>query len=84
MTRSRSIRLDETPSETRWCTANSRKQSFSRWFNKVHERHGTLWEERFKSVLAEDGHAAHLSLGCRSCLSNLVQLECKRARLFGL
>ena len=36
------------------------KQSFSRWFNKVHERHGTLWEERFKSVLAEDGHATRV------------------------
>jgi len=29
------------------------KQRFSQWFNKVHERHGTLWEERFKSVLIE-------------------------------
>ena len=26
------------------------KQCFTRWFNKVHERRGTLWEERFKSV----------------------------------
>ena len=34
------------------------KQAFSRWFNKVHKRRGTLWEERFKSVLAEEGHAA--------------------------
>ena len=38
----------------------SLKQGFSRWFNKVHERHGTLWEERFKSVLVEDGHAARV------------------------
>ncbi|MCW5557595.1 MAG: chemotaxis protein CheW, partial [Verrucomicrobiae bacterium] len=29
------------------------KQRFSQWFNKVHERRGTLWEERFKSVLIE-------------------------------
>jgi REP element-mobilizing transposase RayT len=34
------------------------KQRFTRWFNKHHGRKGTLWEERFKSVLVEDGHAA--------------------------
>jgi len=34
------------------------KQRFTRWFNRNHERKGTLWEDRFKSVLVEDGHAA--------------------------
>ena len=34
------------------------KHRFTRWFNKHHGRKGTLWEERFKSVLVEDGHAA--------------------------
>ena len=34
------------------------KQRFTRWFNRNHGRKGTLWEERFKSVLVEDGHAA--------------------------
>ncbi len=29
------------------------KQEFTQWFNRVHERKGTLWEERFKSVLVE-------------------------------
>ena len=33
-------------------------QRFSRWFNMNHERTGTLWESRFKSVLVEDGTAA--------------------------
>lgn len=33
-------------------------QRFSRWFNGRNSRKGTLWEERFKSVLVEDGHAA--------------------------
>jgi REP element-mobilizing transposase RayT len=33
-------------------------QRFSRWFNQSHERSGTLWESRFKSVLVEDGVAA--------------------------
>ena len=29
------------------------KQRFSQWFNHQHQRKGTLWEERFKSVLIE-------------------------------
>jgi REP element-mobilizing transposase RayT len=33
-------------------------QRFTRWFNRIHERHGTLWEERFKSVIVESGVAA--------------------------
>ena len=34
------------------------KQRFTSWFNRRHDRRGTLWEERFKSILVEDGHAA--------------------------
>ena len=33
------------------------KQRFSQWFNTVHNRKGTLWEERFRSVLVEGGDA---------------------------
>jgi len=33
------------------------KERFSRWYNKHHARRGTLWMERFKSVLVEDGEA---------------------------
>lgn len=29
------------------------KQRFSVWFNRTHGRYGTLWSERFKSVLVE-------------------------------
>ncbi len=29
------------------------KQRFSQWYNRLHERKGTLWEERFGSVLVE-------------------------------
>jgi putative transposase len=30
------------------------KQRFSVWFNRTHNRYGTLWAERFKSVLVEN------------------------------
>ncbi|MEZ5327888.1 MAG: transposase [Verrucomicrobiales bacterium] len=29
------------------------KQRFSQWFNRLNDRKGTLWEERFKSVLVQ-------------------------------
>lgn len=31
------------------------KQRFSIWYNSLNDRHGTLWEERFKCVLIDDG-----------------------------
>lgn len=31
---------------------------FSVWFNRTHQRTGTLWEERYKSLIVEDGIAA--------------------------
>ena len=33
-------------------------QRFTRWFNSTHNRRGTLWEERYKSVTVESGVAA--------------------------
>ena len=33
-------------------------QRFTRWFNRTHKRTGTLWEDRFKSVIVESGDAA--------------------------
>jgi REP element-mobilizing transposase RayT len=33
-------------------------QRFTRWFNRCHQRTGTLWEDRFKSVIVQDGTAA--------------------------
>jgi putative transposase len=33
------------------------KQRFSIWFNHAHRRFGTLWAERFKSLLVESGRA---------------------------
>jgi REP element-mobilizing transposase RayT len=34
------------------------KQRFSVWFNRSHNRYGTLWAERFKSVLVEGKRGA--------------------------
>jgi hypothetical protein len=33
-------------------------QRFTRWFNRTHNRTGTLWEGRYKSVIVESGIAA--------------------------
>ena len=41
----------------------SLKQRFSRWFNKLHDRTGTLWEKRFGSTLVESGLAARAVAG---------------------
>lgn len=46
------------------------KQRFTRWYNGVHDRYGTLWAERFKSVLVEEKRfalelmAAYIDLNC--------------------
>jgi len=46
------------------------KQRFSIWFNKSHQRYGTLWSERFRSVLVEgvgrvlQTMAAYIDLNC--------------------
>ena len=33
-------------------------QRFTCWFNRTHDRTGTLWEQRYKSVIVESGGAA--------------------------
>jgi REP element-mobilizing transposase RayT len=33
-------------------------ERFTKWFNHAHTRSGTLWEDRFKSVIVESGTAA--------------------------
>ncbi|MBL9214974.1 MAG: transposase [Opitutaceae bacterium] len=53
------------------------KQRFSIWFNKTHRRCGTLWSERFKSVLVQGKKrllqtiAAYIDLNC--VRANLVE-----------
>jgi putative transposase len=46
------------------------KQRFSIWYNQAHQRFGTLWSERFKSILLEpkprllETLAAYIDLNC--------------------
>ncbi|MBC8128416.1 MAG: transposase [Gloeobacteraceae cyanobacterium ES-bin-144] len=35
-------------------------ERFTKWFNRRHSRSGTLWEERYKSVIVESGTAARM------------------------
>jgi hypothetical protein len=51
------------------------KQRFSQWFNRVHERKGTLWEERFRSVLVEANSTALATVAA------YIDLNCVRAGL---
>jgi REP element-mobilizing transposase RayT len=51
------------------------KQRFSVWFNRSHQRYGTLWSERFKSVLVEpQGNALET-------MATYIDLNCVRAGL---
>ncbi len=40
------------------------KQRFSRWYNKRMDRPGTLWAERFRSVVVEDSLSSILRVAC--------------------
>lgn len=39
------------------------KQRFTQWYNRNHDRRGTLWEQRFKSVLVEGSREALARMG---------------------
>ncbi len=51
------------------------KQRFAIWFNKSHQRYGTLWSERFKSVLIEPKNYAIQTVAL------YIDLNCVRAGL---
>ncbi len=38
------------------------KQRFTQWYNRSNDRKGTLWENRYKSVLVEDTESALLTM----------------------
>ena len=51
------------------------KQRFSIWYNRTHQRFGTLWAERFKSVLIED------TASCLGAVAAYIDLNPVRAGL---
>lgn len=51
------------------------KQAFSVWHNNRHKRRGTLWMERFKSVLVED------TLEARRIIGTYIDLNSIRAEM---
>jgi len=51
------------------------KQRFATWFNKSHKRYGTLWSERFKSVLVENTGRV------TETMALYIDLNCVRAGL---
>ena len=51
------------------------KQRFSMWFNRTHGRFGTLWSERFKSVLVE------VKSGVMRTMAAYIDLNAVRAGL---
>ena len=58
------------------------KHRFSVWFNKRHSRKGTLWEERFKSVLVEGrGGTTREGLGGLLAVAAYIDLNPVRAGL---
>ena len=51
------------------------KQGFSKWYNKRQKRRGTLWMERFKSILVEN------TLDGRSIVASYIDLNPVRAEM---
>ncbi|MGC9452486.1 MAG: transposase [Oceanipulchritudo sp.] len=51
------------------------KQGFSSWYNRRHNRRGTLWMERFKSVLVEDSREV------RAIMASYIDLNPVRAEM---
>ena len=39
------------------------KNRFSKWYNAENDRHGTLWEDRYKVVLVQDSEAVLVKIG---------------------
>lgn len=61
------------------------KQRFSTWYNRTHGRRGTLWEERFKSVLIEPPDALQDEISNGPCVlmavANYIDLNPVRAKI---
>ena len=55
------------------------KQKFTTWFNWKHHRKGTLWEERFRSVLLEGPEISELANHAVKVVSAYIDLNPVRA-----
>ncbi len=53
------------------------KWRFSRWYNQTHDRNGTLWEDRYRSVLIEGNEHALMTIAA------YIELNPVRAGLIG-
>ena len=53
------------------------KETFSKWYNKKHDRKGYFWSDRFKSILLESGNAV------MQCLA-YIDLNAVRAKIVEL
>ena len=51
------------------------KQRFSIWYNRSHGNHGTIWSDRYKSLLVEDDYEA------LSVVSAYIDLNAVRAEI---
>jgi REP element-mobilizing transposase RayT len=55
------------------------KQRFTQWFNRVHERRGTLWEDRYRSVIVEKSDTDASMGGVAKIVAAYIDLNPVRA-----
>jgi REP element-mobilizing transposase RayT len=55
------------------------KGRFAQWYNRLHERRGTLWSERFKSVLVENPCIAGCNANALVTMATYIELNPVRA-----
>lgn len=55
------------------------KQRFTQWFNRRHERRGTLWEDRYRSVIVEKSESDGSMGGVAKIVAAYIDLNPVRA-----
>ena len=59
------------------------KQRFTQWFNRRHERRGTLWEDRYRSVIVEKSDSDASMGGVAKIVAAYIDLNPVRAAMIG-
>lgn len=59
------------------------KQRFTQWFNRRHERRGTLWEDRYRSVIVEKSDSDGSMGGVARIVAAYIDLNPVRAGITG-